>query len=223
MESESRNVEKPPVGTSVARRLRTAVLISGGGTTLRNLLSLQASNDLRAEIVVVISSNPNAKGNEFAKQAQIPLHIVEQKRFGTAEEFQSAVFAPCRDAGAELVVMGGFLKHVLIPSDFAGKVINIHPSLLPKFGGQGYYGSRVHQAVIDAGEKKSGCTVHFVDDLFDHGPVILQRKVDVQPLDDASALAERIFREECIALPEAIRMIADGEVAPPNASTNQDD
>ena len=190
-----------------ANSLRIAVLISGGGTTLRNLLARQGTSELPATIACVVSSNPNARGNELATESGIPLHVVRRKDHETAEEFREAVFSPCRSASVDLVVMGGFLKHVLIPGDFENRVINIHPSLLPKYGGKGFYGSRVHQAVIDHGETESGCTVHFVDDLFDHGPVILQRRVDVLPDDTAETLAARVFTEECLALPQAIRQL----------------
>ena len=106
--------------------------------------------------------------------------------------------------------MGGFLKYVPIPDDFAGKVINIHLSLLPAFGGKGFYGLRVHKAVLEAGAETTGCTVHFVDNQYDNGPVILQREVKVHDGDTAQTLAKRVFAAECEALPEAIRLIAAG-------------
>ncbi len=198
---------QPPCDSDPANPLRIAVLISGGGTTLRNLLNRQSTNELPAEIVCVVSSHPNARGNAYATESGIPLHIVRRKDHETATSFRDAVFSPCRSASVDLVVMGGFLKHVLIPGDFENRVINIHPSLLPKYGGKGFYGSRVHQAVIDNKETESGCTVHFVDDLFDHGEVILQRRVDVLPGDTADTLAARVFQEECEALPQAIRQL----------------
>jgi phosphoribosylglycinamide formyltransferase-1 len=108
--------------------------------------------------------------------------------------------------------MGGFLKHVLIPADFENRVVNIHPGLIPAFCGHGFYGRRVHQAVLDYGAKVSGCTIHFVDDEYDHGPIILQRSVPVEHGDTAEGLARRIFRVECEAYPEALRLIAEGRV-----------
>ena len=116
------------------------------------------------------------------------------------------MFGPCREAGVDLVVMAGFLKHVLIPPDFEDRVINIHPSLLPSFGGPGMYGHHVHQAVIDRGVKISGCTVHYVDNHYDNGPIILQRSCEVKDDDTADSLAARVFQEECEALPAAIRV-----------------
>jgi phosphoribosylglycinamide formyltransferase 1 len=122
------------------------------------------------------------------------------------------MFAPCRDAGVELVAMAGFLKHVLIPADFAGRVMNIHPALIPAFCGAGFYGERVHRAALEYGVKVSGCTVHFVDNHYDHGPIILQRTVPVHPDDTPQTLAARVFEQECQAYPEAIRLYAAGRL-----------
>ncbi len=108
--------------------------------------------------------------------------------------------------------MAGFLKRVTIPDDFTNRVVNIHPGLIPAFCGQGFYGQRVHQAVLDYGAKISGCTVHFADNDYDHGPVILQRAVPVLDDDTAKTLAARVFQAECAAYPEAIQLIADGRV-----------
>ena len=195
-----------------ANPLPIAVLISGGGTTLRNLLLKINEQDLPIEVRLVLSSNPSAGGLAYAEKASIPVQIVNRAESETAEAFSAAVFEPCRQAGAELVVMGGFLKHVLIPADFENRVVNIHPGLIPAFCGQGFYGRHVHQAVLDYGAKVRGCTVHFVDDEDDHGPIILQRSVPVEHGDTAESLARRIFRVECEAYPEALRLIAEGRV-----------
>jgi phosphoribosylglycinamide formyltransferase-1 len=121
------------------------------------------------------------------------------------------MFDPCRSANVALVVMAGFLKHVLIPPDFAGRVINIHPSLLPEFGGPGMYGRHVHQAVIESGATVSGCTVHYVDNQYDNGPILLQRTCTVTADDTPDTLAARVFQEECKALPQAIQLIAESD------------
>lgn len=192
--------------------LPIAVLISGGGTTLRNLIEKIEAGTLPAEIRLVISSSPTARGLEFARQASIPTLVVEKKKSATDEEFSRAIFDPCRQAGAKYVVMGGFLKHVLIPSDFENRVLNIHPALLPAFGGKGMYGLKVHQAVIEQGAKTTGCTVHFVDNQYDHGPVILQRPVPVQDNDTAESLQARVFEAEREAYPEALRLLASERV-----------
>lgn len=193
--------------------LPIAVLISGGGTTLRNLIEKERAGELPVEFRLVISSNPQAAGLAFAKQANIPSLIVEKNRGIADGDYSRAVFDPIRIAGAELVVMGGFLKHVPIPADFENRVINIHPALIPAFCGQGMYGLAVHQAALDYGVKVSGCTVHFVDNDYDRGPIILQHTVPVLDDDTPEALQTRVFAEECHALPEAIRMIAARRVS----------
>jgi phosphoribosylglycinamide formyltransferase-1 len=188
--------------------LPIAVLISGGGTTLRNLIEKIRTGTLAADIRLVISSNPTAAGLRFAEAAQIPTLVVEKKKSLSAEAFSEAVFAPCRAAGVEYVVMGGFLKHVLIPPDFENRVLNIHPALLPAHGGKGMYGLRVHEAVLAAGAKQSGCTVHFVDNEYDHGPAILQRQVEISDGDTPASLQSRIFKAECDAYPAALNLLA---------------
>ena len=195
-----------------AEPLRLAVLISGGGTTLRNLLERIKAGRLAAEVVTVISSNPAARGLEFARAAGIPAHVVERSSYADLAAFSEAIFAPCRDADAQLVAMAGFLKLVEIPPDFAGRVLNIHPSLIPAFCGQGFYGHRVHEAVLAYGCKVSGCTVHFVDNVYDHGPIVLQRAVDVRDDDTPKSLAERVFAAEREAFPEAIALYAAGKL-----------
>jgi phosphoribosylglycinamide formyltransferase 1 len=187
--------------------LRLAVLISGSGTTLRNLIQRIRDGKLEAQIGLVVSSNAAARGLEFAHEAKIPTLVVEQKKCGGADAFRDAIFEPIRQSGADLVVMGGFLKHVLIPDDFASRVINIHPALIPAFCGKGMYGHHVHEAVLTAGARQSGCTVHYVDNEYDHGPIILQRTVPVMDDDTPEALAARVFAAECEALPEAIRKV----------------
>ena len=194
------------------RSFPIAVLISGGGTTLRNLLRRHRQGRLDADVAVVISSSPAARGLEFARSSGIPAHVVERDGCPTAADFSRAVFAPCREAGARLVVMGGFLKHVLIPPDFANRVVNIHPALIPAFCGRGMYGRRVHAAVLDYGAKVSGCTVHFADDTYDTGPILVQKCVPVKEGDDPDTLAARVFQAECEAYPEAINLIAAGRV-----------
>lgn len=197
---------------SMNQPLPIAVLISGGGTTLRNLIALRDRGELPVDIRLVISSNPAAKGLEFAKAAVIAALVVEKKS-KSSEVYAADIFEPCRQAGVQLVVMGGFLKHVAIPPDFENRVINIHPALIPAFCGKGLYGHHVHEAVLEYGAKISGCTVHFVDNHYDHGPIVLQRVVPVLDDDTSDTLAARVFEAECQALPEAIRLIASGRVS----------
>lgn len=192
--------------------MRLVVLISGGGTTLRNLLQKIDLGQLEAEISLVVSSNPVAGGLRFAAEAGVPAKSIERRHFNSTEDYSAAVFAACRAADPDLVVMGGFLKLLVIPEDFENRVLNIHPALIPAFCGKGFYGRRVHEAVLEYGAKVSGCTVHFVDNRYDHGPILLQRTVAVLDDDSPDSLAARVFAAECEAYPEALRMIADGRV-----------
>ena len=189
-----------------------AVLISGGGTTLKNLLEQIAAGSLDAEIRLVISSNGEAAGLQYAALAGVPATTISRRESGSPEVFSAAIFDACRQAQVQMVVMAGFLQHVLIPDDFQHRVLNIHPSLIPAFCGTGFYGLRVHRAVLEYGAKVSGCTVHFVDNEYDHGPILLQRSVDVFEKDTPEALARRIFEQECELYPEAINLCAAGRV-----------
>jgi formyltetrahydrofolate-dependent phosphoribosylglycinamide formyltransferase len=194
------------------RPLPIAVLISGSGRSLKNLIQRIEQGTLNATIRVVISSNLQAGGLEFARAAGIPTHIVERSKVRHDGEFSHEIFAPIVAAGVELVVMAGFIKLLPIPSEFENRVINIHPALMPNFCGKGFYGQHVHEAVIKAKSKTSGCTVHFVDNQYDHGPILLQRTVEVSSTDTPSTLADRVFAAELEALPAAIELIAAGRV-----------
>lgn len=192
---------------------RIVVLISGGGTTLRNLIEHHCAGKLAVEMVHVISSRADAGGLKYAQEYRIPYSVVDPKNHPDINGFSDSLFDVCRQAQADLVVMGGFLKQVLIPSDFVNRVINIHPSLIPAFCGKGMYGSRVHSAVIEYGCKLTGCTVHFVDNEYDHGPIIAQRAVPVLNDDTSEALSHRVFEAECRLYPEIINSIANSKVA----------
>lgn len=192
-------------------KFKIAVLISGGGTTLKNLLEFKQAGRLQAEIVQVVSSSAKAKGNALAEDNDIPLAVIERKQFATDLDFSKAIFERCGET--ELVVMGGFLKRIEILSEFENRVINIHPSLIPAFSGHGFYGLRVHESVIEYGCRISGCTVHFVDNEYDHGPIISQRSLPVQPSDTPQSLAKRVFELECQLYPEVINLIANGLVS----------
>ncbi|HLA85275.1 MAG TPA: phosphoribosylglycinamide formyltransferase [Thermoguttaceae bacterium] len=192
--------------------LPTAVLISGGGRTLRNILKKIDAGELPLAVRLVVASTPSARGLQFAEKASIPIRVVDRAAFDDDKQFSDAIFDHCRDAGAELVVLGGFLKRLVVPDDFTNRVTNIHPALMPAFCGKGYYGHHVHEAVLAYGAKVSGCTVHFVDNEYDHGPVLVQKTVPVLDDDTADTLAARVFETECEAYPEALRWIAAGRV-----------
>jgi len=189
--------------------IKLAVLISGGGRTLLNLHDRIRDGSLNATVHVVVSSRADAQGVERARNAGLRLVVLDRKSL-SADRFQRGVTeAVC---GAELVCMAGFLSLWRIPDDWRGRAINIHPALLPEFGGKGMYGHHVHEAVLAAGKKESGCTVHFCDNEYDHGPIILQRRVPVLPDDTPESLAARVFEQEGIAYPEAIRLFAEGRI-----------
>lgn len=196
-----------------AEPLRLAVLISGGGTTLKNLLSVIERGELAARVDLVVSSRADARGLQFAAAANVPAQVLRRSAVASDQAYGDAIFDAARTAGAELVVMAGFLKFVPIPADFEHRVVNIHPSLIPAFCGHGMYGHHVHEAVLAYGAKHSGCTVHLVDNQYDHGPIILQRTVPVLDDDTPDTLAARVFTAECEAYPEALRRYAAGQLS----------
>lgn len=189
--------------------LRLGMLVSGGGRTVINLHEHIRAGELNATIEVVICSRTDALAVRRARDAGLGVEIVDRKSVPDPQ-FHDRIAELLRAAAVELVCMAGFYCLWRIPPDFAGRVINIHPALLPQFGGQGFYGDRVHQAVLASGAKESGCTVHLADDAYDHGPAILQRRVPVFENDTPATLASRVFEEECTAYPQAVAMFADG-------------
>lgn len=194
------------------KSLRIAVLISGGGTTLRNLIEKINAGRLPVEIGLVVSSAPGVRGLQFAQEVGIPSVVIQRNGFTDQDAFSREIFDRCREARTELVVMAGFLKRITIPDDYANRVVNIHPALIPAFCGEGFYGHHVHEAVLEYGAKLSGCTVHFANNHYDNGPVIVQRAVPVLDGDTPDSLAARVFEAECEAYPEALRLIAAGRV-----------
>ncbi len=184
---------------------RIVVFVSGGGRSLENLAEKIRAHELEVELALVVSSAPKAFALERAKRLEIPARVLDPERKLTPEEFSREAFDAAEQARAELVVLAGFLRLLVIPDSWIGRVLNIHPALLPAFGGKGFYGDRVHAAVLASGAKESGCTVHYVTNEYDKGPIVLQRKAPVLPGDDVHTLATRVFEEEKLALPAAIR------------------
>lgn len=184
-----------------------AVLLSGSGRTLDNLLAAIDRGQLRARIAVVVASR-ECPGAAKARARGIPTHILP----GVIDP---AVLAPLLNAAeARLVVLAGYLKLLRIPAGYEGRVVNIHPALLPDFGGPGMHGHKVHEAVLASGVKLSGCTVHLCDERFDTGPIVLQRVCPVLDTDTPDTLATRVFEQECLAYPEALcRLLARQEAA----------
>jgi len=192
--------------------LRIGILLSGSGTTLQNLLDRIAAGTLPARVVAVGSNKADAYGLTRAGVAGIPHFSVDRKSCVSREEFSDKLFGPLREAGAELVCLAGFLQLIRIPDDYMGRVMNIHPSLIPAFCGKGFHGQHVHEAVLASGVKLTGCTVHFADNEYDKGPIIVQKSVPVLDDDTPVTLAARVFAAECEAYPEAIRLFAEGRL-----------
>ena len=172
---------------------------------MQNLAEVIARGELDAEIVCCIASNPGCLAIERARRLGIPVEVIVRRAAGSLEEFSRRIAQALRKYQVDLALMAGFLSLWKIPPDFTGRVMNIHPALLPKFGGKGMHGEHVHAAVLAAGETESGCTVHFADNTYDNGPIIVQRRVPVLPGDTVETLAKRVFEQECLAYPEAIR------------------
>jgi formyltetrahydrofolate-dependent phosphoribosylglycinamide formyltransferase len=192
--------------------LRVAVLLSGTGRTLQNFIDLRAAGLLDVSIELVIASRPGLAGIERAVRAGLRQLVIQRSAYPNADAFSRDLFARCDETGTQLVLLAGWLSLLPVPPRYENRIMNIHPALLPSFGGKGMYGHRVHQAVLDYGCKVSGCTVHFVDNSYDNGPVILQRTCPVLDDDTADTLAHRVFDEEKIAYPEAVRLYQQGRL-----------
>ncbi|PYO86961.1 MAG: phosphoribosylglycinamide formyltransferase [Gemmatimonadetes bacterium] len=187
--------------TERLERVRVAVLVSGGGTNLQALLDALHDSPI-ARIARVISSRPDAGALQRARRAGVPTTVLRDA--GDPAEVLSAL------AGAQLVVLAGYLKlvHASVVARFRGRIINIHPALLPAFGGAGMYGRRVHEAVLASGAKESGATVHFVEEEFDRGAIIAQEKVRIEPGDTPDTLAARVLEAEHRLLPRVVLELA---------------
>ena len=183
-----------------------AVLLSGGGRTLANLIARIESGDLAAEIIAVVSSNPAAGGLAIAERAGLPALALRRSGYFDDAAYSQAIFRAIAEQAPDLIVCAGFLKRLVVPAEWEGRILNIHPCLIPESNaaGLGFYGDRVHQAVIASGANTSGATVHVVDNEYDHGPVVMRQTVPVLPGDTAADLAARVFEAECELYPRAI-------------------
>jgi len=192
--------------------LRLAVLLSGSGTTLQNLIDHITAGAVSASIILVISSQPEAYGLVRAKRHGLETICIPRKAYRDAPAFSDEMNRTLDRFGPDLIALAGFLHVFHYAPHYRGRVMNIHPSLIPAFCGKGFYGLRVHQAALAYGVKVSGCTVHFADEEYDHGPIILQRVVPVLDQDTPARLAERVAIEERQAYPEAIQLFAEGRL-----------
>lgn len=195
-----------------AERFKVAVLLSGTGRTLENLLAVRARGELDIDIPVVISSRADVRGLEVARQAGLEAHVITRRDARTPAELSRQVRAIVDPHGIDLLALAGYLRQLEVLPEWEWRILNIHPSLLPLFGGRGMYGSRVHEAVLASGMKVSGCTVHFVNEEYDAGPIFLQRCIPVHADDTPATLEARVFELECQLYPEAIRLIAEGRI-----------
>ena len=203
---------KPVPKTQNIKPIRLGVLISGSGTTLMNILEYIKQGRLNAEVAIVICSRSTVTGVEKAKKAGLKVKIIRKKDFTGIDEFSKRIEEELVAANVDLIVQGGWLCLWKIPARYENRVMNIHPALLPSFGGQGMWGHHVHEAVLAAGCKISGCTVHFCTNEYDKGPVIVQQACEVKNSDTPEILAARVFEAECIAYPQAIRLFAEGKL-----------
>ena len=180
----------------------TAVLVSGTGRHLRNLLELERSGKLSSRIDLVIASKPGIPALDHAAAFGVPSRVLPPGEINTV----------LAEAGIAWVVLAGYLKRWPLPASFQGRAINIHPALLPLFGGKGFYGKRVHRAALASGMRVSGCTVHFVSDDYDRGPIIAQKAVEISWDDTPDTLAARVFAAELELLPAALNAVLDGRL-----------
>jgi len=191
------------------RPLRLGVLISGGGSTLENLIERIRDRRLQnAEIALVVSSRSTVRGVEIARAAGLSLEIVRKRAHPDEAAFSAAITRALDDAAVDLTVLAGFLCFWRLPFRYEGRVLNIHPALLPHFGGKGMYGRHVHAAVLASGVTESGCTVHLVDNEYDHGPIVAQACVPVRPTDTPETLAQRVMAAERELYPHVIQRVA---------------
>ena len=196
-------------------RVNITVLVSGGGTNLQSIID-HIENDYldKAKIVQVISSSCGAYALERAEKAGIPGICIDKEQFPEEKERYNMILQKLREKDTDLIVLAGYMN-ILDPSlieAYRNRIINIHPALIPKYCGKGYYGKRVHRAVLEGGETESGATVHFVDEGVDTGKIILQEKVPVEPADTEETLAARVLTVEHRILPQAIKLFCDGKV-----------
>ena len=190
----------------MAEPLRILAMASGGGRTILNLHERISSGHLRGVTLTdIFVSHAECLAAQRCRDVGLQVHLPE-------DDLEASV-RQCFDAlNPDMVLLCGYLRHVHIPESLHQRVMNIHPALLPDFGGPGMYGDHVHAAVLASGNQASGCTVHLVDDVFDHGPVVLQHECPVAPDDDVSSLAARVFAMECEAMPQAVALAADGRL-----------
>ena len=188
--------------------VRCAILLSGSGRTLENFFTYIADGKLNVEIVAVVSSRAQVRGIDIARDHGVPCEVFRRRKYDSISAHNEAINQWLASFQPEIIALAGYLCFYMNPKDFNGPVLNIHPALLPKFGGKGYYGHNVHHAVLDAGDGISGCTVHLVDGQYDTGRILEQQTVPVLPDDNVDRLAGRVFLAECELYPRVLERLA---------------
>ena len=193
---------------------KIAVFVSGGGSNFMAIHHQIQKREIPGEIVLVISNNPNCGAIEYANENSISHVIINETRYPSPHTLNELLTNTCSNAEINLICLAGYMK--MLPPAFVkqyeNKILNIHPGLLPEFGGKGFFGMRVHEAVINSGKRESGATVHFVDEIYDHGPIILQKKVEVLETDTAESLAARILKLEHELFPEVVKAFCENKI-----------
>ena len=181
-----------------------ALFFSGTGGNALNLLQACRDGRVPAQVVLGLASSPRAGGIERLRAEGLPVEVVARKDFPDDLLFSQACLDPAERAGASVIALCGWLKRLEVPARWEGRILNIHPGLLPAFGGPGMWGMHVHRAVLAAGAAESGCTVHLVDNVYDHGRILAQARVPVLPSDTPEALQKRVYEQEMRLYPEAL-------------------
>ena len=193
---------------------KIAVFVSGVGSNFKAIHHQIQKREIPGEIVLVISNNPNCGAIEYANENSISHVIINETRYPNPYTRGELLLDTCLKAEINLICLAGYMKMLppVFVKQYENKILNIHPGLLPEYGGKGYFGMRVHEAVINSGKRESGATVHFVDEIYDHGPIILQKKVEVLETDTAESLAARILKLEHELFPEVVKAFCENKI-----------
>ncbi|GMQ81192.1 MAG: phosphoribosylglycinamide formyltransferase [Rhodothermia bacterium] len=194
--------------------MRLAVFASGGGSNFQSIVDAAESGTLKAEVILCVSNNPNAGVLDRAKRHEISIRVLDPSRYVNEEEYATLLLASLKENKIDFIALAGYMKMIpaQIVREFSHRMVNIHPALLPAFGGPGMYGSRVHQAVLEAGVAESGATVHLVDEEYDSGPIVLKESVPVRADDTPESLAARVLKVEHAVYPRALSLFADNRI-----------
>lgn len=206
-----------PAASSMSEKKRIAVFASGNGTNLQALMDACQAQKIHGEIVVVVSNKKYVGALERAQKANIETLVFEPAKFKTRTVWCATIAKQLNDRNIDLICLAGFMLKLepCIIRSFSNRIINIHPALLPKYGGKGMFGRHVHEAVLAAKEKESGCTIHVVDEFFDHGPILAQAKVNVEPTDTPDTLAEKIHKKEHALYVQVVSDICSNKIVIP--------